>query len=65
MTSSDRTSLGLVIAAILCCAAPVLVATGLATAALGAVRQHWGWFVAGFVLVTLAVVLRGRRSRAA
>lgn len=46
-------------------AAPVMVGTGLAAAALGAVRQHWGWFVAGSVLVTLAVVLRVRRSRAA
>lgn len=66
MTSPDRMSLGLVVvAAMLCCAAPVLVATGLAAAALGVVRQHWGWFATGVGLSVFAVVLRARRSGAA
>lgn len=57
----DGLSLGLVVAAILCCAAPVLVATGLAAAAVGVVRQHWGWFAAGSGLVALALI-RVRRA---
>ncbi len=65
MTSPDRLSLGLVVAAVLCCAAPVLVGTGLAAAALGVVRQHWGWFAAGSGLVALVVLLRIRRAGAA
>ncbi len=65
MTSPDRLSLGLVVAALLCCAAPVLVGTGLAAAALGVVRQHWGWVAAGIGLVTLVVFMRVRGAGAA
>ncbi len=65
MTSPDRLSLGLGVAAVLCCAAPVLVATGLAAAGLGVVRQHWGWFAAGSGLVAAVVLLRVRHAGAA
>ncbi len=65
MTSPDRMSLGLVVAALLCCAAPVLVGTGLAAAALGVVREHSGWFAAGSGLVAAVVFLRVRRAGAA
>lgn len=64
MTSPNRMNLGLVVAAILCCAAPVLIATGLAAAALGVVRQHWGWLAAGIGLSAFVVVLRARRTGA-
>jgi type IV secretory pathway TrbD component len=58
----DRLSLGLGVAAlVLCCAAPVLVATGLAAAALGIVRQHWGWIAAGVGLVAVIVLLHVQR----
>ncbi len=65
MTRPDRLSLGLVAAAVLCCAAPVLVGTGLAATALGVVRQHWGWLAAGSGLVAVVVFLRVRRAGAA
>ncbi|MBI4371083.1 MAG: hypothetical protein HY552_02175 [Elusimicrobia bacterium] len=65
MTRPDRLRLGLVVAAALCCAAPVLVGTGLAAAALGVVRQHWGWLAAGSGLVAAVVLLRVRRAGAA
>jgi hypothetical protein len=65
VTSPGRLSLGLGVAAVLCCAAPVLAGTGLAAAALGVVRQHWGWFAAGSGLVTVVVFLRVRRAGAA
>ena len=65
MTSPDRMNLGLVVAVALCCAAPVLVGTGLAAAAVGVVRQHWGWFAAGMGLAAVAVFLRVQRARAA
>lgn len=61
----DRMSLGLVVATLLCCAAPVLVGTGLAAAALGVVRQHWGWLAAGSGLLAAVVFLRARRAGAA
>lgn len=58
-------SLGLIVAALLlCCAAPVLIGTGLAAAALGLARQHWGWFAAGLGLVAAVVILRVRRAGA-
>jgi hypothetical protein len=63
--SPDRLSLGLVVVALLCCAAPVLVGTGLGAVALGAVRQHWEWFAAGLALVALVVLVRLRRAGAA
>ncbi len=59
---SDRVSVGLVIAAVLCCAAPVLVGTGLAVTALGAARQHWGWFAAGIGFLGLVVFIRVWRA---
>jgi hypothetical protein len=65
VTRPDRLSLGLVVAAVLCCAAPVLVGTGLAATALGVVRQHWGWLAAGSGLVAVVVFLRVRRAGAA
>jgi bacteriorhodopsin len=65
MTRPDRLSLGLLVAAGLCCAAPVLVATGLAAAALAVARQHWGWFAAGSGLVAAVVLLRVRGVGAA
>ena len=63
MTSPDRLSLGLVIAAILCCAAPALLATGLGAAALGAVRHHPGWLAAAGAL-TAAGLWRAARAGA-
>lgn len=62
MTSPDRLSLGLMVVAVLCCAAPVLVGTGLAAAALGAARQHRGWLAVGIGLVALVVFVRVRRA---
>jgi hypothetical protein len=64
VTSPDRMSLGFIAAAVLCCAAPVLVGTGLAAAALGLVRQHWGWLAAGVGLVAAVVFLRVRGTGA-
>ncbi len=60
---SDRwTGVGLLVAAVLCCAGPVLISAGLAGAAWGIVRQHWGWMAAGAGLVAfVVVVLRLRR----
>lgn len=65
MTGPDRMRFGLVVAALLCCAAPVLVGTGLAAAALGVVRQHWGWFAVGSGLLAAVVFLRARHAGAA
>jgi len=62
VTSPDRLSVGLGVAALLCCAAPVLIGTGLAAAALGVVRQHWGGFAAGIGLVAFVVFMRVRRA---
>jgi hypothetical protein len=62
VTSPDRMSLGFIAAAVLCCAAPVLVGTGLAAAALGPVRQHWDWFAAGVGLFAAVVFLGVRRG---
>lgn len=59
MTSPDRLSLGLVIAGLLCCAAPVLWGTGLAAAALGVVRHHWGWLA---VAAGVSIVAGLRRA---
>lgn len=55
-------SLGLIVAAGLCCAAPVLLGTGLAGAALGLVRHHWGWFAVGVGLLAAVVFLGVRRG---
>ena len=60
---ADRWTVGLVVAAVLCCAAPVLISAGIAGAAWGAVRAHWGWVVVGVGLVALALVPRLRRGR--
>jgi hypothetical protein len=62
---SDRwTGVGLLVAAVLCCAGPVLIGAGLAGAALGLVRQHWGWIAGGAGLVAVVVLLRLRRAGA-
>jgi hypothetical protein len=60
---SDRWTLGLVVAAILCCAAPALIAAGLLGAVWGVLRQHWGWIAVGLGLAGLAVLIRARRIR--
>ncbi len=65
VTNPDRLSLGLLLGALLCCAAPALIATGLAAVLLGVVRQHWGWFAAGSGLAVLVVFVRLRRAGAA
>jgi hypothetical protein len=62
VTSPDRVSFGLVIAGLLCCAAPVLLGTGLATAAWGVVRHHWGWLAAGAGVLAAAGLLRAGRA---
>lgn len=54
---------GLVLAAALCCAAPVLIGTGLASAAWGVVRQHWGWLAGGLGLAAVTILVRGRQAR--
>jgi len=59
---SDRWSLGVLVAAALCCAGPVLIGTGLAGAAWGLLQQHWGWFAAGIGLVAFVVFLRVRHA---
>ncbi len=62
MTSPDRLSLGLVFAGLLCCAAPVLLSTGLAAAALGVVRHHWGWLAAAAGVLIVAGLRRASRA---
>lgn len=61
---SDRWTVGLLVAAVLCCAGPVLIGTGLASAAWGVARQDWGWLAAGAGLVGVMALLRARRSGA-
>lgn len=60
---AERWTVGLVVAAVLCCAAPLLIGAGIAGAAWGAMQAHWGWGVVGVGLVALAVVLRIRQGR--
>ena len=60
---NDRWTIGLVVVAVLCCAAPVLISVGLAGMAWGAVRAHWGWVVVGLGLVAFAIAPRLRRRR--
>lgn len=55
---TDRWTIGLTITAVLCCATPALVGLGLAGAAWGAVRAHWGWALVGLGLVALAIAPR-------
>lgn len=57
---ADRWTVGLIIVAVLCCAAPLLVGAGLASVIWGGVRAHWGWVAAGLGLVLLALVSRRR-----
>jgi len=59
----DRWTLGFVVAAALCCAAPALIGVGLAGAMWAGVRAHWGWAVVGLGLVGLAIAPRLRRRR--
>jgi len=42
---ADRWTIGLMVAAVFCCAAPLLIGAGLAGAAWAALRDHWGWVV--------------------
>lgn len=49
---------GLGLVAVLCCAAPLLLGTGLAGAALALAREHWGWVAGGAGLVGVAVAAR-------
>ncbi|MBI4500622.1 MAG: hypothetical protein HY700_05620 [Gemmatimonadetes bacterium] len=58
---SARWSFGLLAAAVICCAAPLLIGAGLAGVAWGVVRQHWGWLVGGAGFVALVVFARLRR----
>lgn len=60
---SERWTVGLVIAAILCCAAPVLISIGIVGAAWALAREHWGWLVAGLGLAGLAIVMGLLRAR--
>lgn len=60
---SDRWTLGLVVAAIVCCAVPVLIAAGIVGAAWALAREHWGWLVVGLGLAGLAIVIGSRRAR--
>ena len=60
---SHRWSPGLLFAALVCCAGPVLIGTGLAGAAWGVVRQHWWWLAGGLGLAALTLAARARRVR--
>jgi multisubunit Na+/H+ antiporter MnhE subunit len=62
--TSDRWTLGLVVAAAICCAAPLLIGAGMAGAAWAALRDHWGWaaLVLGGV-AGVAVLAMRRRAR--
>lgn len=60
---AGRWTVGLVVAAVLCCAAPLLITAGIAGAAWGAMRAHWGWAAAGVGLVALALAPRLWRGR--
>ena len=59
---AERWTVGLVVAAVLCGAAPVLIGAGIAGTAWGAMQAHWGWVVGGVGLVALAIARRLRRS---
>lgn len=61
----DRVGVGVLVAGLVCCAAPAILGTGLATAALGAVRHHWGWSAAGIGLVAFVGIARARRRHCA
>ena len=59
---SGRWGLGLVAAAALCCALPLLVTAGFAGAAWAAFREHWVWAGLSIGSVVLAVLWRARRG---
>ncbi len=59
---SDRWGLGLVAAAALCCALPLLITAGIAGAAWAALSEHWFWAVLSIGSVALAVRWRARRA---
>jgi hypothetical protein len=60
---SDRGTLGLLLAALLCCAAPLFISAGLLGAAWALAREHWGWLAAGLGLAGLAILTGLRRAR--
>lgn len=60
---SDRWTVGLVVAAVLCCAAPLLVTAGIAGAGWAALRAHWGWAALALAGVAGVVLWRMRRLR--
>ena len=60
---SERWTVGVVVAAILCCAAPVLIGAGIVGAAWALAREHWGWLAVGLGLAGLAIVMGSRRAR--
>ena len=63
---ADRWTVGLVVAAVLCCAAPLLISAGIAGAAWAALRDHWGWAalaLGGVAGVALAILWRARHER--
>lgn len=49
-------TVGLVTAAILCCAAPFLIGAGIVGAAWALAREHWSWLAVGLGLAGLAVL---------
>ena len=59
----ERWTVGLLLAAILCCAAPVLIGAGIVGAAWALAREHWGWLVVGLGLAGLTIVIVSRRAR--
>ena len=59
----ERWTVGLVIAAILCCAAPFLIGAGIVGAAWALAREHWGWLAVGLGVAGLAIVIGSRRAR--
>ena len=60
---SERWTVGLVVAAILCCAAPLLIGAGIVGAVWAVAREHWGWLAVGLGLTGVAIGIGSRRAR--